>query len=463
MTDRKDFLYSFTDEINALVGKTPIGLFNSLSKLNYSSEYDYEDSKKKLAELKLVLDKILSIVYNPHIKVETNEIIQRSELSGKLSHESFNETMRDPQLWREKRGSMAPEYVHTIETVDSIDTYENRFISLLINEIDNDIDIILSEINPLIESLEEHYQSRETTYGKYSMFSSLNNEVLTPFYLTNNNDKNDLFSLAKKIKRRAKNLKSTEFYKITSLHKISKSVIPTNILIHDKLYSYCYKYYISNYQKDLSDNRKENILFSNFFTLSILNYLRKNKLLTKNNMVNLESDNEKLISFSVLSIDRSPFKFTLSFDKENLVLFIKTNLIEDDKEIDCSTTALILRKAYNEINKKTIHNLRIDLRVKGINQIILVTMNNILREYHDVITFSYYREDMDININNLFASLTVLIKAKESLYSSFCPVCGHENIHYDGNDYSCIDCKCSYKMFTLNNENHLWLKSFRKE
>ena len=41
--------------------------------------------------------------------------------------------MLDAKLWKEKSGEMVPEYVHSVETIDSIHTYENRFIALLID------------------------------------------------------------------------------------------------------------------------------------------------------------------------------------------------------------------------------------------------------------------------------------------------------------------------------------------
>ena len=109
MTDSKDFLVNFTELMKTEIGKAPIGLYHALDSFSYSEPYHFEEEMKRLEELKTVSDKILSIVYNPHIKVETNEIIQRSELAGKLSHDSFSDTMRDPKLWKEKNGKMVPE------------------------------------------------------------------------------------------------------------------------------------------------------------------------------------------------------------------------------------------------------------------------------------------------------------------------------------------------------------------
>ena len=211
MTDSKDFLVNFTELMKTEIGKAPIGLYHALDSFSYSEPYHFEEEMKRLEELKTVSDKILSIVYNPHIKVETNEIIQRSELAGKLSHDSFSDTMRDPKLWKEKSGKMVPEYVHTVETIDSIDTYENRFISLLIYEINDDIEATLDNLTPMVESLEEHYQNNQFTFGSYSPMRDRRKKTYpyASFFLKGNGSKEELLSLARKIKRRSKNLKGT--------------------------------------------------------------------------------------------------------------------------------------------------------------------------------------------------------------------------------------------------------------
>ena len=144
------------------------------NKIKLKKSYDYVESLARLKELKVVTDKIISIIFKPQIKSVTNEVILRSELAGAISTESFIKTMREVKLWKNKEGELTPEYVYSLENIDSIDTFENRFISMLVDEIHNELKLILLNLSPLVETLEDLYQGASTSFGKVSMISDLN-------------------------------------------------------------------------------------------------------------------------------------------------------------------------------------------------------------------------------------------------------------------------------------------------
>ena len=93
------------------------------NKIKLNKSYDYVESLARLKELKVVTDKIISIIFKPQIKSVTNEVILRSELAGAISTESFIKTTRDVKLWKNKEGELTPEYVYSLENIDSIDTF----------------------------------------------------------------------------------------------------------------------------------------------------------------------------------------------------------------------------------------------------------------------------------------------------------------------------------------------------
>ncbi len=460
MTDSKDFLINFTDTVKKEIGKGPIGFYHALDLLVYTESYHFDEEKNRLEDLKTVTDKILSILYHPAIHATTSEIVQRSELSGKLSHDSFSDTMRDPRLWKEKGDSMVPEYVHTVETIDNIDIYENRFLSLLIRELDEDISSTIEDMTPMVESLGEHYQSNLFTFGKYSPLRDMRKRYYpySSFVLKGNGSKEELYNKAKKLKRRIRNMMGSEFYKITSKHPISKSVRPTNILIHDSLYSYCYKYYISHYKTGEMEERKRQILYFNYFFISFLHLLKNRKLLKEEEMIDLSFSEEGLLTFSPFSIDHYPFALTLVEDKENLALKIDVVLHYDNKDY-VSSYYLLTRERYTEKNRNNIH--AIQERKEG--KFILVTGNNLVKDYDSVLTFSYHKEKNEELLDDLLSSLTILIQANKDVYSGLCPVCGKNHIHFDGNQYLCQDCHTSYVMDTLDSDNLLWILSYGKE
>ncbi len=463
MTDSKDFLLTFTDSMKRETGKAPVGLYHALDQLPYFEEYHYDEEKKRLLELKEVLDKVLSIVYHPHIKIETEEVIKRSELAGKLSHDSFSETMRDPQLWKEKNGAMVPEYVHTVETLDSIETYENRFIALLIDAIEEDILVTLDNLSPMMESIEEHYQNKSLTFGSHSPMRDMRSKVYPyqSFLLSGNGNKEEILALARKIRRRVKNLKGTEFYKINHRHPISRNVMATNILIHDRLYSFCYRYYVNHYRREEKEERRKEISYFNYFFTSFLLTLKKRALLEESSFPALSFDEEDMVVFAPFSVVHYPFTLTVSEDKEAIGLHIEVRT-DFDGEHFSSSYRFLTRTIYNDANAPVIEKVREEAERKD-ESFFLVTENNILKRYDAVLTFSYHREGNTAILDDLLSSLTILFAADKELYQDLCPVCGHHHIRFDGKGYVCQECHSEYVISRIDSENLLWIKSFRKE
>ena len=178
MAKKEDSLLSINTKLFKAINRSSSfsTLYNSLYKDRYKLvfNFEYEEVTLRVKELKSVINKITSIIFKPHIKVTTNEIITRSELSGPLSNESFYETMKDSRLWKNKNGKMTPEHVHSLENIDTLDTYENRFISYLVTLIEQEIKDLLINVTPLVDSIEEIFEQSGISYGKTSILNSLN-------------------------------------------------------------------------------------------------------------------------------------------------------------------------------------------------------------------------------------------------------------------------------------------------
>lgn len=462
MTDRNDFLLRFSESLFSELSKGSVSLYRALDSFSYSESYNYDREKRNLEQLKTLTDKILSIVYNPHIKVETNEIIQRSELSGKLSHESFSETMRDPRLWKEKRGSMVPEYVHTVETIDSIDTYENRFICLLIDEVYQDVSRILEDLAPSMESIEEHYQNKSLTFGEFSPIRDLEKREYpyAAFVFSGKGDADEVYLLASKINRRVKNLKGTEFYKLVSKHVVMRNVMPTNILIHDKLYSYCYRYYVSHYMREEKEDYKRQVLYFNYVLSLLLLGLKKKGILKEEE--SCFSSTDGVLSVSLSGLDYGPFSFSVESDPSELSMIVRVVLTLDNKETRESRYALLVRNVYSENSKEKIIRKRREKEKDGC-RFVLVTGNNIVKDYDSVLTLSYHRPDTEKRIIDLLSSMMVLMDGDRKLFSDYCPVCGHRHVRYDGMDYVCQDCHSRYVISDVGGRSLLWIESLRRE
>lgn len=464
MNTSRDFLKDFTLSFKNLVSSKKSFFTSGLNLLSYSTNYNYDEEKKKLDNVNNVLNKIISIIYNPYFHVEEKHVIKRSELSGKLDHQSFQDTLKDPILWKQKGNHMSPEYVHTKQTVDSIDIYENRFICLLINKLEEQIDEFEEDISPLVESFQDHYQTKQFTFGTYSMIRNIQrkNYPYNPFVVLNNDSSNELNLLCKKIKTKIKNIKQTSFYSICSKKPISNLVKPTNILIHENLYSYCYKYYMNYYKNENKDERIKQIYYYNYFFVFLLYYLKKNKVLKRKNTPKIKFDENGMISFNEFIIEHYRFKFTFTQDKQNYGIKVRVNLSLDNKQ-DYSEYYLMCVDKYTLKNAEYVKKIRNSLEDKNF---LLITGNNIVKDYNYVLTFSYKNNKRSRNeklLDDLISYLSILIKSDNELYSRFCPICGQTKIQYDKDTYKCLNCNSEYIIDMIDQTSMLWIKSYRKE
>lgn len=154
---------------------------------------------------------------------------------------------------------MAPEYVHAQEHVDTLATYENAFIAYLLDLIEGDIEGILADIAPLVEPLEQRYEAKGLVYGERSFLRDLQGggKPMKRSFLFESHSSQEVLALSRALRKRVKNIKSTEFYRFNAVLPAEKAVAPTNILVHDPLYGACYRHYLDRYVHGSANAKKE--------------------------------------------------------------------------------------------------------------------------------------------------------------------------------------------------------------
>ena len=474
MEKKKEYLIELTNKINRTIKHSSSFTYVyetlSLDKFKLNVKYNYDETIKRCIELKNLLNKITSIVFKPHIKASTNEVILRSEFASSLSNQSFNDTLKDSKLWKNKNGVMTPEYVHSLEFIDSIDTYENRFISLLITLIEDEVEYMLSNIFPLVESIEEHFEVNGITYGEHSLFKEFSrlDYPYNDVFKKEKGNPNKVYTLVRMLLKRVKQLKNTEFFKIT--HKyIDKNIIPTNILIHDELYSYCFRFYKANYLNVVTLSSM-NEYYYNYCLLCFFKYLSSLNIAktAKSNNATLRVDASNRLRFDDISFKKGMFSYLIKEDQENLGFFMEVRLIE--KAIRTNTKVgeeriaryyFLTSKTYSKENEVSI-NKEIENKKLEFNNVILLTQNNIVRNFSSVLTLSIYKDNHDLLFKNLLSSLSMLFKTDTMIFEAKCPVCGSSDLTYDGFTYKCSKCGSTYSLLNIDNEDILWVKSFRR-
>lgn len=460
MEKTSDFLRDFTISLKNGIGDKPTSFFYLLDFLKYFKTYNYEEEKEKIEEINKVLDKIISIIYRPHFHTDSNRVVLRSDQAGKLSHDLFTDTLREPSFWKEKNNQMVPEYAYSYENVDNIDIYENRFISYLIDELEETVDSSLENAAQVNESLDEYYQNNQLSFGQYSFLRRIQRMSYPYVSFSNKTSKTskELVSLIRRTKRTIKNLNGSKFYTLTSKKNISSYFRPTNILTHDNLYSYCYRYYCSNYKKNESENINKDILYFNYFFTCLVSYLKEGQTLNKRNTPKISFDENDLIEFKEFAIKRDRFSFSFKEDKENLGIYIETTLHFDERD-EKATYYLAMRDRYNKKASESID----ELKGKIDSKLIVVTENNILKDYDSVITFNHFKKKNKRLFDDLFSLMSILISPEDDTYSSSCPVCGKTKVIYDGNKHVCQDCHSEFIIHKIDGESLTWISQYRKE
>lgn len=472
---RRDFLRTTSNKVKTLVKKDI--LFTTFlatlkkSKISFVTKFDYFEALKRADQINSVLNIITSIVSKPHIVTTTNEIVLRSELASKLSVESFNETIKDTKLWKHKGRELIPEYVHTLENIDTIVTYENKFIARMVDFVSEEASELKHELLPLIESLEEQYESHGLGFNENSFLSKLS-ESTYPYqdiFTEEDGNKRKLFALVKKINKRSQILKNTNFYIQNKKEQLSFPILVTNILIHDKLYAYVYKFYKDNYLGKVKDDIDQDVDFYNYFVSNLLLEISKNKALTisTTKKAKIYLDENKNIRICNFLFSNKMFNFVVDDDLNNLGIKInvsfKKEFIKENEELKFNTLSCFIRaiNTLKDSNKNDINNSLEDIKERYDNVIIITSLNEI-NEFNNVITLSKYKDNHELIIKNLINSLTLVFLDSKGTFVSKCPVCGNNEIKLNSLDYECESCKAKFNLFTLNKTNYMWLKTLRR-
>lgn len=471
------FLERYTKQVNSSIksNRDFKDLYYALqnNKIKSHIRFNYEEAYKEALEYKKLLDRIISIVFKPHIKVTTEDVIIRSELSNSLSPNSLKDTIRDTRLWKNKRGVITPEYVHNEQFIDTIITYENNFIAMLIDIVDKHLKEMSYNLLPLVKSIEEEYEIKGLNYGKRSFLNEFA-PFKQPFENVFKKEKTNsqkVYNLLLKLIKRVKNIKSSEFYRFNKNKFKSNVVEPTNILVHDILYSYCYRFYLDNFLTSSKDEeQKRDTLYYNYVISQLVSYIASyNVGKGKTNFSKQLYFKDDKLHFKEFGFKKGLYSFIVKEISEMNAISVEVRLINKSiryntsiSEDKISKYLLLTSYKYDKTNKPYIDAI-LEKEKDNYSSIILITQINVLLEFINTCNISIYNSDNMTLIKNLISSFTLLFDTDTEIYVHKCPVCGGREILIDNKNYVCQNCLAKYALLEIENVPMLWVKSLRRK
>lgn len=390
-------------------------MYDKLLKFKIGSLQDvsYKKDSEFFGEISFVLSVIITIIMNPKITSMDKDELIRADLAGHIENDSFQMVFKDARLWKEKDYQMVPENVYYHEHIDEIKIYENIFIGMLIN-------LISDELN----TYNDFYISLLPTFGKDEELIS-STDVTEALKVINNQIRKITF------------IKNTYFYKqIKKCNLNLRKIEPTNILLKNKLYNYCFKFYkkfIHYVDKKVAVED-----FKYYCYMLVLKNFRKREF-------EIDSSNSK--DFNNLCFNYKDYVVDLNMntDKPIISLNIKCKSAKASHNLECS------------IERK------IDIETGDFSQETdeIVTLWNLYdsKTKKQLNTKKLSEEDL---IGMWIDSKFEEIIADKNIYSNYCPICKSKTLDEKKNVYTCMTCDSKYLLKKVASKYVMWFIRVRR-
>ena len=392
--------------------------YKNIDNLSLVSVQDlsFEKDIELFKELTFILSVILSIIAKPHLSHRRDEILARSGEVSAISEEDFQKTLRDSSIWKDQgTGKLLPEYLYYHQYEDEIKIYENIFIVHLVNE---------------ISLIADHYSSLYLSL--LNVANKGNNQLLQ-----DDDAQLKAMDAVNYVNRRIDLIKNTYFYKEVSKSKNKPKIFyPTNILLKDRLYNICFKFYKKMYVYD-EKTTLNNHLFTYYFVL-LLKILHKrgyelnsrtNKLMSANNSISVPD--------------------SMAFVKDDLRIIVEAYskahmFIFSYKDKDDGATSEHLLYIESDASLKDKPNPEHNESVFTV-ECLSLWHRNLIHDNGDIETLNQTLESEDKMLETFLDSHHYVVTGSERVYSSYCPSCKNKNIVELNGYYRCPDCGAIYK------------------
>lgn len=374
---------------------------DSLQNLYIDKDIDF------LHDISDVLSVVTNIVTKPLLTNTSNEIIVRSGTANNLTNEDFLKTVKDSRMWKQTHEGYIPKEVYFREYIDEIKIYENYLIVQLINLIAKTVD----EYSTFCSSLIKHVSIESPT-------------------LTNNHKVNDILEMINKINRKLRYIKSTYFYKVINKeHYVINNIKATNILLDNRQYNLCYRFYSELIR--LGDRKNINNKLTEYYFTMMLQTLSSSGY-----KYSLENEKEIFDFHNKITLTNNNIDIGVCVLKDNLICL--DIYLKEIKHL--TKVCIICDHDISQINE----NLDNYPEFKGVNFLSIWNYGYIENNKLHISNIDPIKAEM--MLKHILDEYTYKISGNNEIYNRYCPCCKSNELFSDDDTgiYKCPDCQSEY-------------------
>lgn len=393
---------------------------------------------------------------DPHIFLKKEEVIQNVAVASHIDNETLRMNYKDSKLWKLKTLDASPEFVHAFVYEDDLAIYENRFLTYLIDTL---FEILTRRVNAMKDTMTTLGDCAGEKKGKgltRSAFMKLTKESGgTPALVSSNDSKVTIFNSFLKSRKRLTQLKQHPIYvackkkgefNILNLH-------PTNILVVDKQYNYCYDFYL-NYLKRESDVTSTEKMYQTFVAMQFLFALDRLGFSAKGQEVFLGQSGQ--VKLNDVTFKKGAFTVTLSRDRIDEIHCKVVNTVSGS-----SAEYAVAIYHSSQLSSYTSLTARLDIeRMNNPNAFRTVLITDYPSTAEDVIRVLPMRVDATKVLEEVIESFMICVEGATQAYSRVCPLCGGTLVTQVDVDHTCTSCDALYNLYAFEGKEWLWIKRF---
>ncbi|MBR2023724.1 MAG: hypothetical protein IJ996_04325 [Clostridia bacterium] len=402
-----------------------------------------------------VIAYIRSAFKDPHIFLKKEEIIQNVAVASHIDNETLRMNYKDSKLWKLKTLDASPEFVHAFVYEDDLAIYENRFLTYLIDTL---FELLTRRLNAMKVGMatlaqDEDGKKKVLTRGAFMQMQKQSSQPIS--LITCEDSKVTIFNSFLKSRKRLTQLKQHPIYmackkkgefNILNLH-------PTNILIADKQYHYCYDFYL-NYLKREADVMSEEKMYQTFVAMHFLFALDKLGFVAKGQEVLLGQFGQ--VKFDGVTMQKGAFSVTLNRNTDDEVYCKVVNTVSGSV---AEYTVDIFHSS--QLSSYTSLSARVDIaKMNNPKSFRTVLVTDYQSTDDDVVQLLPARADATDVMAEIVQSFMVCLEGSTEAYSRVCPLCGGTLVAQVDVDHVCSSCDGLYNLYEHDKKQWLWIKRF---